>query len=137
LATELVHHVHTSPSIQTRISLAVIHISLTAIPSESCGADAFKSVDAVHTAGIVFARRGSALIYLVLTVNATEPCRTFTGVALGGFTAGRPILTGLILASLGRSLTVRAMPAFGTLTMVGACPIVLETEQNPVIKIPS
>jgi hypothetical protein len=56
LATELVHHVHASPSIQTRISLAVVHVSLTAIPGETSGTDAFKTVDVVHTAGIIFAR---------------------------------------------------------------------------------
>jgi hypothetical protein len=41
---------------QTRVSLAVIHISLTAVPSKSSGTDAFKAIDAVYTTGIVFAR---------------------------------------------------------------------------------
>jgi hypothetical protein len=41
---------------QTRVPLAVIHVSLTVIPSKPGGTDAFKTVDAVYTAGIVFAR---------------------------------------------------------------------------------
>jgi hypothetical protein len=40
---------------QTWVSFAVIHISLTAIPTKTDGTDAFKAVDAIYTTGVVFA----------------------------------------------------------------------------------
>jgi len=40
---------------QTWVSLAVVHISLAAIPSKSDGTDAFEAVDAIYTTGVVFA----------------------------------------------------------------------------------
>jgi hypothetical protein len=118
---------------QTRVSLAVIHINLTAIPSKSSGTNAFKAIDAVHTAGIVFARQRGTFIYLVLTISTIEPWGTLAGVALGGVTAGPPMPARLILASLCRHLTMRAVPAFGTLTAIAARAIVLEIEENTII----
>jgi hypothetical protein len=37
---------------------------------------------------------------------------------------------GLVVASLGRRLTVRAVPALRALTAVATCSIVLETQEN-------
>lgn len=61
----------------------------------------------------------------MFTVSATEPWRALAGVALGGVSAGPTMSAGLILTSLGRSFTMRTMPAFGTLTVVAECSRVL------------
>jgi hypothetical protein len=66
----------------------------------------------------------------VLTVGATESWGTLAGVALGSITTDPSMPAGLILASLGRRLTVRAMPALRAVTTVAARSTVLETEEN-------
>lgn len=118
---------------QTRISLAVIHINFAAIPGKPGGTNAFEAVYVVHAAGVVFARRRCTLVYLVLTVGATESWGTLAGVALGSITADPSVPAGLILASLGRRLTVRAMPALRAVTPVAARSTVLETEENMAV----
>jgi hypothetical protein len=137
LTTELVHHVHASPAMQTWVSLAVIHVSLAVVPSKSDGTDAFKAVDAIYTTGIVFARWWSTFVYLVFTVSATEPWRALAGIAPGGVNAGPTMPAGLILTSLGRCLTMRTMPAFRTLTVVAECPRVLQINHNTILLTPT
>jgi hypothetical protein len=87
----------------------------------------------VNAACIVLARRGCTLVYLVLAVGATEPWWTLARVALGSITAGPSMSAGLVVTSLGRRLTVRAMPALRALAAVATCSIVLETQIQSVL----
>jgi hypothetical protein len=72
----------------------------------------------------------------MFAVSATESWWALAGVALRGVSAGPAVSAGLILTSLCRCLTMRAMPAFGTLTTVTKRPHVLQTDHNTILLIP-
>lgn len=121
ITSEVAGQVYTGASILTKVSSALIVISLTiSLLLKPFVTDTAVVVDLVHTDGVTGAGVGLTFIDLCLTICPIVTWEAFTSVVVVAVNTGPSIETGLSMALIYINLTVKTSKAWFTFTGVGS-----------------